>query len=248
VVNGLSRSFGGVQAIRTLDLTVNTGEILGIIGPNGAGKTTLFNLITGVVEPSGGSIELAGESVVGLAPRAVVERGIARTFQNLRLFHSLTALENVRVAQRRGGAAAGWLRRGDDPGDGKRLAAAGALLAQLRLADRLDSPAGTLAYGQQRRLEIARALATAPRLLLIDEPAAGMNAVESAELVADLRWIRDQGVTILLIEHDMTVVMGLCDRIAVLDFGEKIAEGTPAEIRRDPRVLDAYFGEWDEVS
>jgi branched-chain amino acid transport system permease protein len=246
-VKGLSRSFGGVQAIRSLDLTVNAGEIFGIIGPNGAGKTTLFNLITGVLAPNGGSIELAGDRVVGLSPRVVVERGIARTFQNLRLFHSLTTLENVLVAQRRLRSATEWLSADGSPGDGEALATASLLLAQLRLADKRDSLAGALAYGQQRRLEIARALATGLRLLLVDEPAAGMNAVESAELMADLRWVRDQGVTILLIEHDMTVVMGLCDRIAVLDFGEKIAEGTPSEIRRDRRVLDAYFGEWEEV-
>jgi branched-chain amino acid transport system permease protein len=246
-VRGLSRSFGGVQAICSVDLAINAGEILGVIGPNGAGKTTLFNLLTGVVSPSSGSIELAGESVVGLTPRDIVGRGVARTFQNLRLFHSLTVLENVLVAQSGRSPAVGWLlpslKHGGHSGPG----VAWELLDQFHLAKQWDCPAAALSYGQQRRLEIARALATGPRLLLVDEPAAGMNAVESAELMSDLRQVRERGVTIMLIEHDMSVIMGLCDRIAVLDFGEMIAEGTPAEIQRDPRVLEAYVGQWDEA-
>lgn len=247
-VRGLSRSFGGIRAIRALDLQVPSGLIFGVIGPNGAGKSTLFNLITGVLRPTSGWIRFAGEDIAGLAPHRIVARGIARTFQNLRIFHSLSVLENVLVAQAIGRTPVDWLLPTQGRRNARAVTRARELLDWFQLADSWDRPAATLAYGQQRRLEIARALATGPRLLLVDEPAAGMNPVESAELMVDLQLVRDRGVTLLLIEHDMQVVMGLCDRIAVMDFGEKISEGTPTEIQRDPVVVNAYFGDSAEAS
>lgn len=237
-----SRHFGGVKAVDGLDLDVRQGEILGLIGPNGSGKSTTVNLIAGLYKPSRGSVRLMGEDIGALSPNQRAERGIARTFQNIRLFGHLTVWQNVWAAQvvrERGWAA--WKRRW--------LAGAGAardeaeeLLAFSGLADKRDMLAGNLAFGEQRRLELARAAASGAPLLLLDEPAAGMNAEEIGELDDRIRMLRKQGRTILLIEHHMELVMEVCDRIVVLNFGRKIGEGTPAQIQDNPEVRAAYLG------
>ena len=239
-------SFRGVRALAGVSLRVEAGETLGIIGPNGSGKSTLFNVISGIYHPDRGSVMFRGSDITGHDPRAIAAGGLARTYQNKRLFHSLTVLENVLVpAMRR--QSGGWL--GDMAGfaiaragrsAGRRLALE--CLDFVGLAGLAEMPANTLAYGQQNRLELARALAMQPELLLLDEPAAGLNPAERGEMRELITRIRERGVTITLVEHDMRVVMRLCSRIVVLDHGEVIATGTPAEVTDNPAVIAAYFG------
>jgi len=243
---GVAKSFGGVQALKDVSLTIAAGEIYGLIGPNGAGKTTFFNVLTGLYPKDGGEVMFNGMPLPLGSPHEVTRAGIARTFQNIRLFANMTALENVMVGRHArakvgvGGAVLRFSRAREEEAAIRRRA--GELLHYVGIADHARKLARNLPYGDQRRLEIARALATDPKLLALDEPAAGMNATETAELKALIEGIRADGVTVLLIEHDVKLVMGLCDRVAVLDYGEKIAEDVPDVVKRNPQVIEAYLG------
>lgn len=247
-IKSLTKVFGGLTALSGVNIEVGEGELIGLIGPNGAGKTTVFNLLTGIYAATSGKILLNDRPLHGLKPHQITRRGIARTFQNIRLFNELSVLDNVRIAYHRhvkSSMLASVLRLPGFSREERELKAkALELLEIFHLTGRKDQLARNLSYGEQRRLEIVRALATGPQLLLLDEPAAGMNPQETNELVQLVRWLRERfGLTIILIEHDMGLVMQLCERIYVLDYGLVIAEGAPEAIKRDPRVIQAYLGE-----
>jgi branched-chain amino acid transport system ATP-binding protein len=246
-LEGVTMKFGGLRCLSDFSFWVGNNELVGLIGPNGAGKTTVFNLITGVYQPSAGEIEFAGKSVIGHRPYRITARGIARTFQNVRLFSSLSVFDNVRTAcnmHLRHGISHALLReQGFVKEESEIESQISELLDIFGLLALRELSCRALPYGDQRRLEIVRALATRPKLLLLDEPAAGMNPTEKIELMKLIRFTQEKfGLAVLLVEHDMRVVMGICQRIAVLEYGKKIAEGTPDQIRHDPSVIAAYLG------
>ncbi len=247
-INNLDKSFGGLNALLDFNFQIAENELVGLIGPNGAGKTTVFNLITGVYKPDRGSVMFKGENLAGLAPYTICAKGVARTFQNIRLFNDLSVLDNVKIATHKDvpyGLMSAILRspgffRGEEEIEKEALK----YLEIFNLSEKKDELVKNLPYGEQRRIEIVRALATRPLLLILDEPAAGMNPQETQELMELIRYIRNEfDLTILLIEHDMSLVMGVCERLYVLDYGRIIAEGTPVEIRGNKRVIEAYLGE-----